>query len=191
MTLMSDPGWTWPALAEVTRPHPEPPRPLYVLPAELPLGQQMVLLILRPRDELARKVLESLRAMAVPEPSKADWSALFASRHIDRLPKDTVLTGGDASRNKGPITLTPIAGLQAAVAVAKHLAAKLGIHHVTKHPPVGTHGFSAACTCGWSTYGAASGSGQSSVGNYAALHLKQATDGTLPPAYVLKAEVVS
>lgn len=165
----------------------------YVPPAEMPVGQQIILLRLRKRDELAIKVLASLRSMGVPEPSKADWSALFASRHIDRLPALTYLKG-ELQRNKGAIQLTPVTGLQAAVAVADHLAAKLGIHHIARRGPVGTHGHCVTCTCGWSTYSSAGFSGRSSAGNYAALHLKQAAEGTLPEAYRIprfKAEVES
>lgn len=191
MTFMSEPGWTWPALEAV---RVAPPRPLYVPPAELPLAQQMVLMILRRRDELAQKILTAMRAMGVPEPTKDDWHALILSKHVTRAPKVTYLKLGEVERGKGVLRLTPVAGLLAAKKVADLLAVKYGIHHITRQTAVGTLGHACRCTCGWSTFGTASGSGRSSVGNYARLHLEQAEKGTLPEAYRLPrftAEVVS
>lgn len=185
MTIMSDPGWTWPALADVVARQPEPSRPLYVPPAELPLAQQMVLLILRRRDALAQKVLTAMRGMGVPEPTKDDWHALVLSRHLTRMPRETCLRGGESRTNKGPLQLTPVMGLLAAKAVADHLAVRYGIHHLTFNPPVGNHGHWVRCTCGFSTFGGAGDSGRSSVANYGRLHLEQAETDTLPPKFKL------
>lgn len=197
MTLpLSDPGWTWPALPDVAPPDPdpEPIPPLYIPPAELPLAQQMVLLILRRRDALAVKVLTAMRTMGVPEPTEDDRKALVISRHVTRAPKVTYLKLTEVERGEGVLQLTPVTGLLAAKKVADLLAVRYGIHHITRQTAFGTLGHSCRCTCGWGTYGTASGSGQSSVGNYAARHLEQAASDTLPPKFKLPrftAEVVS
>ncbi len=194
MTLMSDPGWTWPALAAVTPREADPPKTLYTPPAELPLAQQMVLLILRPRDALALKVLAAMRAMGVPEPTKDDWHALTLSKHITRAPKVTYLKLEQVQRGKGRLQLTPVAGLLAAKTVADLLAVKYGIHHITHQTAFGTLGHSVSCTCGWGTYGTAGDGARSSVGNYVRLHLRQAAEGMLPEAYRIprfKAEATS
>jgi hypothetical protein len=91
----------------------EPPAP----EPELPIGQKIVLLKLR-KGELAATILDHLREMSAPEPTKADWSAMIEARYIRRDFSDS---------DTGRLVMMP-AGLSKCHGIMRDLAKKLSIH---------------------------------------------------------------
>lgn len=137
---------------------------------ELPIGQKIVLLKLR-KGELAAKILDHLREMSVPEPVKADWSAMIEARYIRRDYSDVAT---------GRLVMMP-AGLSKCHAIMKDLAQKFSIHQFMRSGGRGS-GLVSQCSCGWrSGYARDSRGGQSKLNSSESWHIRQVESGRWKP----------
>lgn len=137
---------------------------------ELPIGQKIVLLKLR-KGDLAKAILDHLREMSVPEPTKADWSAMIEARYIRRDFSDSPT---------GRLVMMP-AGLSKCHVVMRDLAMKLSIHRFVRSGGKGS-GVYSTCSCGWrSSYARDSSGGQSKLNSSETWHIKMVESGQWPP----------
>jgi hypothetical protein len=146
--------------APVEAPAPEP---------ELPIGQKIVLLKLR-KGELAQAILDHLREMSVPEPTKADWLAMIEARYIRRDFSDSPT---------GRLVMMP-AGLSKCHKVMLDLAKKFSIHQFVRSGG-SRSGLRSSCSCGWtSPYAHYSQGGQSRLNSAETFHIKMVETGKWP-----------
>jgi hypothetical protein len=150
------------------------PQPQEIVPlaAELPIRQQMVLLLLR-RGELSNRVVQVLRERHTPEPVKSDWAAMIASGHVVRQH----YPGGSR------LGLTP-GGLHSAQDLCRWYVKEFKLHHTELGPAVGNRGPFVRCVyCGWERCMPRSRNAEGILGSYGRQHEAQAKAGTLPAAY--------
>jgi hypothetical protein len=137
---------------------------------ELPIGQKIVLLKLR-KGELAATILEHLREMSAPEPTKADWSAMIEARYIRRDFSDSAT---------GRLVMMP-AGLSKCHKIMRDLALKFSIHQFVRQGS-SRAGLLSQCSCGWQSSRAHySQGGESKLNSVESWHIKMVESGQWPP----------
>jgi hypothetical protein len=136
----------------------------------MPIGQKIVLLKLR-KGELAAAILEHLREMSAPEPTKADWSAMIEARYIRRDFSDS---------DTGRLVMMP-AGLSKCHGIMRDLAKKFSIHQFVRQGS-SRAGLLSQCSCGWqSSRVHYSQGGESKLNSVESFHIKMVETGKWPP----------
>lgn len=106
--------------------------------SEIPLNQQRALLTLLAGDELATACLKGLRANGVEALTERDFQDLVEARLIIR-------------RSGNALELTPRGALMARD-IARTVARRLELHHISYGNIEGPGACFARCSCGWVNY---------------------------------------
>jgi hypothetical protein len=121
----------------------------------LPVGQQLAMLFLL-RDSLAKKVTPLLqRESGLSKPASSDWALLIQELYIKR----------------GQHWFLTQCGRLEAERIAKAIARRHGIHHVTEADNISGFPLHASCTCGWTSEAQRTWNGQKRLDNAISQHL--------------------
>lgn len=140
------------------------PAPVQFSPPErgagLSQGMQVALLSLRQSNEIAREVLQALRAQGASA-TRSDYDMLYINFFTTR---------------DQPPQLTP-AGAVEADRLAWQLAGQMGLHLI-KRRDGNRFTTSTSCSCGWSASTRRSPNAEGNLGGYEAKHRRQVAEGT-------------